>query len=73
MKTYGKVIEYDGYTGTIKGVDGNDYLLLDTEVMTKDLAKDDYVSFDGEVYRDIEFTKYVARFIKKIEKDEYKD
>ena len=72
MKSYGKVTEYDGYTGTIVGIDGKNYLLLDVELVDKDIKIDDYVSFDADVYEDVEFTRYVARFIKRIKKDDIK-
>ena len=65
MKTFGKVIEYDGYTGTIKGTDGKNYLLLNKE-LEEEIKENDYVSFDIDIYKDVEITKYIARFIKKI-------
>ena len=73
MKSYGKVFEYDGYVGTIIGVDGNNYMVLDTDLVDKDIKKDDYVSFDVEVYKDIELTRYIARFVKRINKEDIKD
>ena len=73
MKSYGKVIEYDGYTGANLGVDGNKYLMLSTEILDNDIGKDDYVSFDAEVYKDVEFTKHIARFIKRVNKEDMKN
>lgn len=73
MKSYGKVFEYDGCVGTIIGVDGNSYMFLDTDLVDKDIKKDDYVSFDVEVYKDIELTRYIARFVKRINKEDIKD
>lgn len=68
MKCYGKVSEYDGYTGIIRGEDGRDYLLLKSEINDGDILVFDYVSFDAECYQDIEINKFIARFVKKLEK-----
>jgi len=73
MRSYGKVVEYDGYVGTIIGVDGNSYMVLDNDLVDKDIKKDDYVSFDVEVYKDIELTRYMARFAKRINKEDMKN
>ena len=73
MKCYGKLFEYDGCVGTIVGIDGNNYMVLDTDLVDKDIKKDDYVSFDVEVYKDIELTRYIARFVKRINKEDIKD
>lgn len=72
MKIYGKVSLYDGFTGTILGMDGHSYLLLKQEIISGEVNVNDYVSFDGEIYQDIELTKYIARFVKKISEAEYK-
>lgn len=73
MKSYGKVFEYDGCVGTIIGVDGNSYMFLDTDLIDKDIKKDDYVSFDKDVYKDVELTRYIARFVKRINKEDIKN
>lgn len=73
MKSYGKVVEYDGYVGTIIGGDGNSYMVLDTDLVDKDIRVDDYVSFDAEVYKDIELTRYIARFVKRINIEDMKN
>ena len=73
MKSYGKIVEYDGYVGDIVGIDGKSYMFVDTDLLDKDINRDDYVSFDAEVYRDIELTRNMARFVKKIKKDDIKD
>lgn len=72
MKSYGKVLEYDGYTGVIVGLDGNSYMVLDSDLVDKDIKSDDYVSFDKDVYKDIEITRYIARFVNKIRKEDIK-
>ena len=73
MKSYGKVMEYDGYVGTIIGLDGNSYMVLDTDLVDKDIKKDDYVSFDKDLYKDIELTRYIARFVKRVNKEDIKN
>ena len=73
MKSYGKVVEYDGGIGTIVGIDDNNYMFLDTDLIDKDIKKDDYVSFDKDLYKDIELTRYIARFVKIINKEDIKN
>lgn len=69
MKSYGKVVEYDGGVGTIVGIDDNNYMFLDTDLIDKDIKKNDYVSFDKDLYKDIELTRYMARFVKRINEE----
>ena len=73
MKSYGKVVEYDGGIGTIVGIDDNNYMFLDTDLIDKDIKKNDYVSFDKDLYKDIELTRYMARFVKRINKEDIKN
>lgn len=68
MKCYGKIVDFDGYVGNIKGVNGKDYLFLCTDIVTGGIQIDDYVSFDCECYEDIELKKNMARFVKKMDK-----
>ena len=69
MKVIGKVKEFDGYNGYIKGLDGKEYLLTEKEIVkpTK-LEIDDNVIFEPEYYKTIETEENIARFIRKIEK-----
>ena len=39
MKNYGKVVKYNGLYGNIKGVDGIDYVLLDKNLITRDICE----------------------------------
>lgn len=73
MKCCGKILEYNGNIGNIIGIDGKYYMFVDTDLVDKDINKDDYVSFDAEVYKDIELTRNMARFVKKINRDDIKD
>ena len=72
MKTYGKVIEYDGYNGYIKGIDGNEYLLMESEIVGNELKSDDNVSFEPDVFETPEYKENVARFVRKLEKTDKK-
>lgn len=73
MKCYGKVINYDGFTGTIMGLDGNKYLLVRDNLLDNNVKEEDFVSFDKDMYRDIEITKYIARFVKRISDKDIKN
>ena len=65
MKIYGKVVDFDGCVGTILGIDGNSYVFLDIDLIDIDVKEDDYVYFDKNLYKDVELTRYMARFVKK--------
>lgn len=67
MKDYGKVIKYNGIYGTIKGMDGKDYNLLDKNVVDNNLKTWDYVEFEKETIKTPEVNANIARFVKKIE------
>lgn len=73
MKCYGKVVEYDGCVGTVLGIDGNNYMFVDNDLVDKDVKKGDYVSFDKDLYKDVELTRYMARFVKRINKEDIKN
>ena len=68
---YGKVIDYDGHNGTIKGVDGNNYILNKNDILNQEkLQLDDIVTFDKEYIKNIEIENlYIARFVKKLKKN----
>lgn len=66
MKEQGIVIDYDGYTGTIKNDVGKDYLLLKKEIVdNQELNIGDKVSFVPDEFATIEYNKNIARFVKK--------
>lgn len=69
MKTYGIVVDFDGLYGHIKAVDGQNYIVLDKEIMSKNLNKFDYVEFVPEYYNTVENNINIARFVKKLEKE----
>ena len=63
---YYKVKKYAGNIGTIIGEDRIKYLITENNLQIKE---GDYVIFEKELYNDIEYTKWIARFIKKINKE----
>lgn len=68
-KKYGKVVGYNGLSGTIKGVDGKKYLLLDKNLIDKNVEVYDNVMFDAEYYKTVEAEINLARFVKVLKKD----
>ena len=69
MKTFGKVKEFDGYNGYIKGVDGKDYLLMKREVVSPHIIyENDNVFFEPDRFDTVETHENIARFVKKLEK-----
>ena len=70
MKNYGKVTEYNGLFGNIKGVDGVDYVLLDKNLVDKDVNVLDYVEFEPEVFQTPEVEVQMARFVKSLTKEQ---
>ena len=70
MKNYGKVTEYNGLFGNIKGVDGVDYVLLDKNLVDKDVNVLDNVEFEPEVFQTPEVEVQMARFVKILTKEQ---
>ena len=70
MKNYGKVTRYNGVYGEIESVDGNNYTLLDKNVIDKDLKVLDDVEFESEVHKTPEIEMHVARFVRTLKKSE---
>ena len=68
MKKQGIVIEYDGYTGKIKDVNGIDYLLLKKEVIDNVKINDEVIFNSEKVYTTYE-DRNVARFVKKLKRN----
>ena len=69
MKKYGKVMEYNGVYGNIKGIDGVNYKLLDKNIVDTDLKVNDDVQFENEFYKTSEVEINIARFVKVLKKD----
>lgn len=70
MKNYGKVVKYNGLYGNIKGVDGIDYVLLDKNLIDKDVNVFDNVEFEAEEYKTPEVDIQVARLVKSLTKEQ---
>ena len=69
MKTFGKIKKFDGYNGTIKGVDGKDYLLMKKEIIPPtDMQINDNVYFEPDYFKTVETEENIARFVKRLEK-----
>lgn len=68
----GIVINYDNDVGSILGSDNNKYLLLKKDIMNNIQIKNgDKVIFSKDVFKSVDATKYIARFIRLLgEKDE---
>ena len=60
---------YNGMSGTIKGIDGKSYLLLDKNLIDKDLNEFDNVQFESENYVTDEVDVELARFVKVLRKE----
>lgn len=69
MKNYGKVMKYNGVYGNIKGYDGNDYKLLDKNVIDKNIKLLDNVEFEKEIFKTPEIEINIARFVKVLKKE----
>lgn len=70
MKNYGKVTKYNGLYGNIKGVDGIDYVLLDKNLVDKDVSVSDNVEFEPELFQTPEVEVQMARFVKSLTKEQ---
>lgn len=68
---YGKIVEYDGNTGNITDINGENHLLLQHELKDKSLKENDYVMFKSEKFETPEIKENVARFVKKLNKENY--
>ena len=66
---YGKIVEFDGNTGSIIDLNGDNYLLLSHELKDKKLNLNDYVIFTAEEFKPPEINENVARFVKKLKKE----
>lgn len=63
----GKILQYDGYKGTILGKDNKEYLLLEHNIKNNEgLKEQDTVSFIPELYATVEVKELIATFVKKV-------
>lgn len=68
---YGKIVEFDGNTGNITDINGENHLLLQHELKDKTLKERDYVIFQSEKFETPEIKAKIARFVKKLNKDNF--
>lgn len=69
MKIYGKVMEYNGVYGNIKGIDGVDYKLLDKNIIDENIELFDNVEFEKDIFKTPEIEINIARFVKVLKND----
>lgn len=72
MKNYGKITKYNGVYGNIKGIDGNNYILLDKNLLDSDINVMDNVEFESELYKTPEVEVPMAMFVKSLTKEREK-
>ena len=68
MKNYGKTTKYNGVYGNIKGIDGNNYVLLDKHLLDRDVNVLDNVEFESELYKTPEVEVQMATLVKSLSK-----
>ena len=69
MREIGKIINYNGFSGIIKSEKGIKYVILKKDIMNKEtLSINDDVTFIPDIYKSLECTERIARFIKKVNK-----
>ena len=69
MKQIGKIIEFDGYSGTLINKEGVKHIFSHSDLFCDTLKVDDLVVFESELYKTVEVELNIARFIKKHEKE----
>ena len=69
MKEEGIVIEYNGFIGKIRNMEGKEYLLLKKDIEDEKIVSiNDKVTFTPDLFQTDEYRENVARFIRKLEK-----
>lgn len=69
-KQIGKIVEFDGFSGILIDKSNNKHIFSNDDIVTKDLTKNDIVSFESELFKTIDNKIYIARFVKKIDKND---
>ena len=69
MKSIGKIIDFNGYNGSLIDNDKQEHIFTSDDLISKEIKKNDIVSFDSELFKTVDIELYIARFIKKIEKN----
>lgn len=70
MKNYGIVSEYNGYFGTIKGIDNIDYKFIKEDLLedTEKNVVNKFVEFEPQIIKKTDFNFYRANYIKFFQK-----
>ena len=68
MKSYGKVESYNKVYGVITCEDGSKYVLLNSNVVDKDIKEEDTVEFEKETINSGEVSMNIAMFVKVLRK-----
>ena len=63
MIKYGKIIDYNGSSGTIIDEVGKKYILISYNLQYKEAKVNDYVSFKIETYKTFEIEEKIATFV----------
>jgi len=66
-KIIGKIIEFDGFSGTVIDSDKTRYIFSNDDLLSKDIKVNDIVTFEGESFKTVEVEINIARFVKKYE------
>lgn len=69
MKQVGKIIEFDGFSGTLINKEGIKHVFSNADLISTDLKVNDLVTFESELYKTVEVEVNIARFVKKYEKN----
>ena len=69
QKVIGKIIEFDGMSGTLVDRDKNEYIFTHGDLENKDLKVGDIVVFEKELFKTIDVQLNLARFIKKMDRE----
>ena len=65
MKQIGKIIECDGFSGSLINEEGVKHIFSNEDLITKDLKVNDIVIFESELYKTVEIEINIARFVNK--------
>lgn len=70
MKNYGIIIEYDGVSGKIKGIDAIDYKFLKEDLVQKEFNHNEicHVEFEVQKKDKPDFVFYRANYVKVLKK-----
>lgn len=68
MQSVGKIIEFDGYHGTLIDENNNEHIFSKDDLITKEVNIHDIVSFESEIFKTVDIELHIARFVRTIKK-----